>query len=191
MVIKKRQLLLATLIVALGAAVFVNWYYTKPDIAATANTGATTSPVVQEGANLGDARYVISGEAKFEEDALVQAQATEYFASAKLRRKTAHDEAAEALNDIIKDPSSPAASVSEATKVLGELSESLALESDIENLITAKVGCENLVILNGGKAEIIVENGSLDDVSIVKIKEVAVNHTGYPVENITIIEMDY
>jgi stage III sporulation protein AH len=191
MVIKKRQLLLATLIVALGAAVFVNWYYTKPDIAATANTAATTSPVVQEGANLGDARYVISGEAKFEEDALVQAQATEYFASAKLRRKTAHDEAAEALNDIIKDPSSPVASVSEATKVLGELSAAMTLESDIENLITAKVGCENLVILNGGNAEIIVENGSLDDVAIVKIKEIAVEQTGYPVDNISITEMDY
>lgn len=191
MVIKKRQLLLATLIVALGAAVFVNWYYTKPDIAATANTAATTSPVVQEGANLGDARYVISGEAKFEEDALVQAQATEYFASAKLRRKTAHDEAAEALNDIIKDPSSPSASVSEATKVLGELSAAMTLESDIENLITAKVGCENLVILNGGNAEIIVENGSLDDVTVVKIKEIALKHTGYPVDNITIIEMEY
>ncbi len=191
MVIKKRQLLLATLIVALGAAVFVNWYYTKPDVAATANTAPTTSPVVQEGANLGDARYVISGEAKFEEDALVQAQATEYFASAKLRRKTAHDEAAEALNDIIKDPSSPSASVTEATKVLGELSAAITLESDIENLITAKVGCENLVILNGGNAEIIVENGSLDDVTVVKIKEIALKHTGYPVDNITIIEMEY
>lgn len=30
MIIKKRQLLLATLIIALGAAVFINWYYTKP-----------------------------------------------------------------------------------------------------------------------------------------------------------------
>ena len=193
MIIRKRQLLLATLIIALGAAVFVNWYYTRPDVESVISPSpqATTQPVVQEGANLGDARYVISGEAKFEEDALVQAQATEYFASAKLRRKTAHDEAAEALNDIIKDPSSPAASVSEATKVLGELSAAMTLESDIENLITAKVGCENLVILNGGNAEIIVENGSLDDVTVVKIKEIALKHTGYPVDNITIIEMEY
>ena len=191
MVIKRRQLLLATLIIALGAAVFVNWYYTKPDVSASANTEGTTAPEAQEGANLGDARYVISGDAKFEEDAVTQAQATEYFASAKLRRKTAHDEAAEALNDIIKDPSSPTNAVNDATKVLGELSQALTLESDIENLITAKVGCENLVILNGGNAEIIVENGSLDDVTVVKIKEIALKHTGYPVDNITIIEMEY
>lgn len=191
MVIKRRQLLLATLIIALGAAVFVNWYYTKPDVAVSTGAVATTAPEAQEGANLGDARYVISGEAKFEEDAVAQAQATEYFASAKLRRKTAHDEAAEALNDIIKDPSSPSNAVSDATKVLGELSQALTLESDIENLITAKVGCENLVILNAGNAEIIVENGSLDDVTVVKIKEIALKHTGYPVDNITIIEMEY
>lgn len=191
MIIKKRQLLLATLVVALAAAVFVNWYYTKPDIEANGQSTVTTAPEAAEGVNLGDARYVISGDAKLEEDAVAQAKANEYFASAKLRRKTAHDEAAESLNDVIKDSASSADAVSEATKTLGKLAEVYTLESDIENLISAKVGCENLVILNGENAEIIVENGSLDDISILKIKEIAVKNTGYPVDNITIIEMEY
>lgn len=192
MVIKKRQLLLATLIVALGAAVFVNWYYTKPDIEAAGNTAATSgvSNEAQEGANLGDARYVISSDVTLEDEA-AQAQASEYFASAKLRRRTAHDEAAEALNDIIKDSSSNADAVKSATAMLKELSDCMTLESDIENLISAKVGCENLVILNKGNAEIIVENGSLDDVTVVQIKEIAVKQTGYAVDKITIIEMEY
>lgn len=192
MVIKKRQLLLATLIVALGAAVFVNWYYTKPDIEAAGNTAATSgvSDEAQEGANLGDARYVISSDVTLEDEA-AQAQASEYFASAKLRRQTAHDEAAEALNDIIKDSSSNADAVKSATVMLKELSDCMTLESDIENLISAKVGCENLVILNKGNAEIIVENGSLDDVTVVQIKEIAVKQTGYAVDKITIIEMEY
>ncbi len=192
MIIKKRQLLLATLVVALAAAVFVNWYYTRPEIeSANAGTGSlTTKPQVQEGANLGDARYVISGEAALE-DVAAQAQASEYFASAKLRRKTAHDEAAEALNDVIKDGSSSSEAVSKASAALEELASAMALESDIENLITAKVGCQNLVILNGGNAEIIVENGSIDDVSVIKIKEIAVKHTGYTVDRISITEMEY
>ena len=192
MIIKKRQLLLATLIIALGAAVFVNWYYTRPDIE-SANAGAaetTTLPQVQEGANLGDARYVISTDATLE-DAPAQAKANEYFASAKLRRQTAHDEAAEALNDVVKDSSSSETVAKQAGEMLEELANAIALESDIENLITAKVGCENLVILNRGNAEIIVENGSLDDVSIVKIKEIAVKQTGYPVDKISITEMEY
>lgn len=192
MIIKRRQLLLATLIVALGAAVFVNWYYTKPTVDASGNTAATdaVSDDEKQGANLGDARYVISSDVTLD-DAAAQVQASEYFASAKLRRKTAHDEAAEALNDIIKDSSSNTEAVKQATAALKELSDCMTLESDIENLITAKIGCENLVILNNGKAEIIIENGSLDDVTVVKIKEIAVKHTEYAVDNITIIEMEY
>ena len=190
MIIRKRQLLLATLVFALAAAVFVNWYYTKPQVESADAKTEKTEIQAQEGANLGDARYVISTDAVLE-DAVAQAQATEYFSGAKLRRKTAHDEAAEALNDVIKDSSSSSESISKAEKVLEELAKSIALESDVENLITAKVGCENLVILNGGNAEIIVENGSLDEVSVVKIKEVVVKHTGLPVDNITIIEMEY
>ncbi len=190
MIIRRRQLLFATLVIALAAAVFVNWYYTKPQVESADAQAGKTEIQAQEGANLGDARYVISTDAMLE-DAVAQAQATEYFSGAKLKRKTAHDEAAEALNDIIKDGSSSSESVSKATRTLEELAKSITLESDVENLITAKVGCENLVILNGGNAEIIVENGSLDDVSVVKIKEVVVKHTGLPVDNITIIEMDY
>ena len=101
------------------------------------------------------------------------------------------DEAAEALNDVIKDKSSSAEAVKQASDALEELAKTITLESDIENLITAKVGCENLVILNGDNAEIIVENGSLDDVSVVKIKEIAVKHSGCPVDGISIIEMEY
>ena len=192
MIIKKRQLLLATLIIALGAAVFVNWYYTRPEVesAGAESSVTTTSPEAEQGANLGDARYVLSTDAALE-DAAAQAKANEYFAGAKLRRQTAHDEAAEALNDVIKDSNSSSEAVEKASDALKELTDCLTLESDIENLITAKVGCENLVILNGGNAEIIVENGSLDDVTVVQIKEIAVKHSGYPVENITIIEMEY
>ena len=192
MIIRKRQLLLATLIIALGAAVFVNWYYTKPDIA-SAGTDSTLSATEQDslqGANMGDARYVNSTTVAVD-DVAAQAKANEYFASAKLRRKNAHDEAAEALNDIIKDGSSSADAVSQATEVLNELSQSIALESDLENLIYAKAGCENLVILNRGTAEIIVENGSLDDVSLVKIKEIVVKQTGFGVDKISITEMEY
>lgn len=191
MIIKKRQLLLATLVAVLAAAVFINWYYTKPDVeSAQSNIVTTAAPLADEGSNLGDARYVISSDVALEDAEAAQA-ANEYFASAKLRRQTARDEACEALNDIIKDSSSAADAVEKASESLSKIADSITLESDIENLIFAKVGCENLVILNGGTAEIIVENGSLDDVSLVQIKEIVVKQTGYPVSNITIIEMEY
>ncbi len=192
MILKKRQLLLATLVIALGAAVFINRYYTSPqvDSAAADVSQQVTGQAVDKGANLGDARYVISTDVVLD-DAAAQAVASEYFSSAKLRRQTARDEAAEALNDIIKDSDSAPESVAKATDALTDISESITLECDIENLITAKIGCESLVILNGGTAEIIVENGSLDETSVVQIKEIVVKQTGLTSDKITLIEMEY
>lgn len=194
MIIKKRQILLATLIVALGAAVFVNWYYTKPD-AVSAKTSVTTvtEKTTQKGkdtANLGDARYVISSDVSLSTVSSGDKTADEFFAAAKLRRSTAHAEANEALNDVIKDSASSAIAAEDAGKMLGKLAESLTLEADIENLITAKTGAKNLVILNNGKAEVIVEKGALNDNVILQIKEIVVKQTGYSVENITIIELN-
>ena len=52
-IIGRKQLLTFSLVLALGLAVFVNWYYTKPQ-------GNTTEPEVTNEANLGDAQYVNS-----------------------------------------------------------------------------------------------------------------------------------
>ena len=56
MSIGKRQIVLATLVVALGAAVFVNWYYTKPD-AEKANTGVTVTEEVTQAAAIWGMRF--------------------------------------------------------------------------------------------------------------------------------------
>lgn len=190
MILKKRQLLLATLVIALGAAVFINKYYTNPKVESAASDNSVTSPAAEEGANLGDARYVISTDITLD-DAAAQAQASDYFSAAKLHRQTARDEAAEALNDIIKDSNSAPSAVEKAMEAMTEITEAITLESDIENLITAKIGCENLVIINSGNVEVIAENGSLDDTSVIQIKEIVTKQTGFAVENVTIIEMEY
>ena len=192
MILKKRQLLLATLVIALGAAVFINYYYTSPQInsAATDSVQNVTKKQTEKGGNLGDARYVISTDVVLD-DAAAQAVASEYFSSAKLRRQTVRDEAAEALNDIIKDDDSTPEAVAKASDALQDITKAMTLECDVENLINAKVGCENLVIINAGVAEIIVENGSLDETSVVQIKEIVVKHTGISSEKITLVEMEY
>lgn len=192
MIIRKRQLLLATLVIALGSAVFVNWYYTGSR-AQTVGENVLTPTAITDGvdsANLGDARYVISSDITTLAVSNTNADGDEYFASAKLRRSAAHDEACEALNDIIKDSTSSASAVSQASELLNELTRALTLEADIENLVSAKVGGGCLVIINGGNAEVIVENGVLNDSTIVQIKEIAVKQTGYPAEKITILELN-
>ena len=189
MIIRKRQLLLATLVIALGSAVFVNWYYTGARAETAGNYYSTPTTVASgvDSANLGDARYVISSDIT---TLAPQEDEDEYFASARLRRSAAHDEACEALNDIIKDSASSASAVSQASELLSELTRAITLEANTENLVSAKVGGGCLVIINGGNAEIIVESGVLNDATIVQIKEIAVKQTGFPAEKITIVELN-
>ena len=80
MILKKRQLLLATLVIALGAAIFINRYYTAPQVDSAASGEVKeqqTSKSTDKGANLGDARYVISTDVVLD-DAAAQAVASEY-----------------------------------------------------------------------------------------------------------------
>lgn len=195
MSIGKRQIVLATLVVALGAAVFVNWYYTKPD-AEKANTGVTVSEeATQAAGNLGDALLVNSGAStakdSTQESNAQQAQAKaedEYFAQARLNRSTAHDKAAEALKKTIDDSKSSAEAVKTATQELAELSKAIKLEADTENLINAKIGSSCVVVIGNKTAQVVVGKGVLKENVPVQIKEIVLKQTGFSVENITIME---
>ena len=195
MMIGKRQIVLATLVVALGAAVFVNWYYTKPD-AEKANTGVTVSEqATQAAGNLGDALLVNSSTASSkdgtQESKAEQAQAKvedEYFAQARLNRSTAHDKAAEELKKTIEDSKAFSEAVKTATQELGELSKAIKLEADTENLINAKIGSPCVVVIGNKTAQVVVGKGVLKDDVLVQIKEIVLKQTGFSVENVTIME---
>jgi len=186
MVIKRRQLVMATMVVALGAAVFVNWYFTKPHL--QTDDGVKTVEVVTEKSdtvNLGDAEYV-NGTTKAPVDKAKDTQ--EYFAQAKLNRSTAHDKALETLNSVISNSNSSKSAVENASAELTKLSNLIKQEADIENLIKAKIGGDCLVVINGTKAEVVVGKGTLNDNVIMQIKEIVINQSEITADNITIIE---
>lgn len=178
MIIKKKQIVTATLALALGAAVFVNWYYTKPQSQATANTENTTKYSERE--NLGDAQYVSATTAK---------QSNETLSDFKLKRDAAHDKAKEMYNSVIKDQKSSDKAVTEATDSLSQLSDTIKDEADLENLIKAKTSAESVVIIDGDICQIIVPKGLLNDNLSLQIKELVMNQTKISSKNITIIEL--
>lgn len=184
MVLKKRQLLMATLVIALGAAIFVNWYYTRPETASPVDGSTLAAGQTKEADrdNLGDAQYVNSNDKG--------KLTSEYFASAKLRRTTAHDEAKEAINKVISNASAGKEEKEQANAVLEELVKLIKLEGDIENLITAKLSTECVVVINGSNVEVVVGVGTLDDQSVLQVKEIVIKQTGYDAGNITITELN-
>ena len=177
MVVRKRQIIAAALVLALGSAVFINWYYNRPSVK-SANAKPSVEAVDNTGGNLGDAQLVNSSGVS--ESAV---------ATGKSSDNSAHDEASETLNKVIKDSSSDASAVKEATAALKALSNAIKLEGDIEALIKAKTGGDCVVIINNNSAEVIVAKGALNDTVILQIKEIVLKQTGFSAENITIVEL--
>lgn len=175
MKIRKKQVTVAAMVMALGAAIFINWYYTKPQVQPDNNEVTTVTS--QQSENLGDAQ-------------LVNASADDEFASFRLERGSAHDEAKEALNAVIKDPEASSAAVAEATESLKLLSESIKRESDLETLIKSKTGSACVVIIDSGEVRVVVENGVLTDAVTMQIKDLVLNKGKFTPENITIFELN-
>ena len=107
---------MATLVVALGAAVFVNWYFTNSSDN-VAGVNDTTNEYVQ---NLGEAKYVNSDKAdtdKNDNNATATASKnTDYFATVKLKRTQAHDDALEKMKALLKEAPEKSESADEISK---------------------------------------------------------------------------
>lgn len=176
MIIKRKQLVSIALVLTLGAAVFVNWYFSRPGVKSVIDTNQTT--VNRQAENLGDAQYVSATTAS-----------SETMAGFKVKREAAHDEAKEALNAVIKDAQSDSEAAEEAAEALSELSKAIKSEADLENLITAKISTDCVVIIDGDVCQVIVGKGVLTDNVSLQIRDLVINRANIPAKNITIVEL--
>ncbi len=186
MTIKKRQFLSATLVLALGAAVAVNWYYSGGVPLQSQNE--TTTAVEQVSGNLGDSLYVAGTTAAYETTQQNQTQ-SEYFAKAKLEKENSHDEVIDSLEDIIENDGINEENKQQIQTMLNEFCENVKAETDAENLITAKTASQCVVIINGDSCQVIMEKNSLNDTVILQITEIIEKNTNIFAENLTIIEI--
>lgn len=171
-IISRRQILTISLIFALSLAVFVNWYYTKPQ-------ENNEKPDITKETNLGDAQYVNSN----------SVNTKNYFENAKINRKKAHDTSKDYLEKIITDINADDETKASARKKLIDISEQIKLENDIENLITAQINSQCLVTIGDDTIEILLPKGVLNNNGIVVIKDIAVKKTKLSTDKITIIEI--
>lgn len=195
MLVKRRQLVMATMVIALGAAVFVNWYFTKPHIKNTKTSSAVVNTNEVDTANLGDVELVNGTPSKNKDKKSDDKSKTknktsgEYFAEAKLNRDKAHDKAVENLNKIISNKDSSKTAISKASDDLTMLTNTIKQEADVENLIKAKIKSKCIVAINGEKVEVVVEKNKLESNSIMQIKDIIIKQVSVISDNITIIEV--
>lgn len=189
MIAKKKQILTATLLIALICAVGVNWYYSKPQ------NNSDTSTTQSDEQNLGDS-LLVAGSVRQDAETTQQESTqndsqeddSEAFANAALNKTKSHDEIKEQIEKLMNSDSLDTDSKNRITKLMTEFTEKVKQESDCESLITAKTDCSCIVIINNDTAQVIMQKNSLDEAVILQITEIIEKNTNISAENLTIIE---
>lgn len=192
----KRQLVLAALVVALGAAVYLNWQFAgDPGLPAT-------DAVTSSGGSLGEAQYVNNpqdsslpenGDISSEpEDAQTELSTTagEYFAQTRLSRQQARDEATELLTEVLESAKSDTSARSEAVQKAAVVADNIQKESNIENLIKAKGFAECVAFINEGECTVTVSTEGLEANEALIIKEIINTQAKIDYDKIKIIEIE-
>ena len=196
----KRQLVLAALVLALGAAVYINWQFTDNENLMATNTVTSTK-------ELGEAAYVnneitsqttttTTGSETTQNQSTTgtgQASSSEdYFNQAQLARQTSRDEAMDLLKEIIESAKSSDQAKATAVEQAAAISKNIEQEANIENLLKAK-GFPNCVafIQNGECSVVISCPKGLMESDAITIKDVVSGQTCIPYDKIKIIEAKY
>lgn len=185
LIIGKKQIILASLTLVLGIAVYMNYVFAEVgnDIAADAEIQSAADTQV----NYGDAAFVGADSSDPAEPA--SAGASDYFAQARLSRMTSRDDAVQTLSAILGGgdltEEENATYTMEAVN-LSQLSES---ESKVESLIRAQGFEDCVVYLDGETASIVVKSEGLAAEQAAQIKDILLTEVTIPAENIRIFEV--
>lgn len=217
MVLKKKEIIAASLVVLIGVAGYLNWSYQD-----TIRVQDGES-YVETGKKLGEAQYVSSdtvaeetstdnaeqndGE-QAEETAVTEdngEQATDsqesnvtvetasdsgnYFEQAKMNKETSRSKSLEILNQTAENESFDADIRKKAGDKILEEANNVQKESEIESIAQSKGYNEICVYVDGSEANIMVRKDGFSDEDVVKLTSIATEQLKISAQNIKIVEV--
>ena len=177
MIIGKRQIILAALVLGLGMAVYLNWQYTRVSV----ELPVTGLLEWQDGpTTYGEAQYV--GTASSGEDA--------FFVEAQISRQRSRDQAAETLGAMLTDAELSDDQRAELTMRAVQLANSIETEGKIENLIRSKGFEDVMVYYDSLRADVMVRTEGLLSHEANQIRDIILRETSITPQQITIVEIN-
>ena len=178
MKIQKKHVISAALVLALGAAVYVNWQF-----------GSSGTP--KSSKELGAASYVSAtvGASKDEavSTAALSSDQKSYFASERNKRQAIQDNVIEKAKDVLDVDSSTEEQQSEAQKSVAKLLKSFTVQDSIESIIKAKGFSECLCTISDMGVTVIVPQSELNDTAALLIDDAVTSHWDVSFEKISIV----
>ncbi len=192
MIIGKRHLVLAGLLIALGAAVYLNWQFAPTDT--VMDTGSLSQTALTDEGYIAVSTNTLSdtdaSAQPMNEDAVDAAVTKDTFASSREERSSVRQEALDTVNDILSDPSLDDDAKAAAASTAAKISENMEKEASIELLIKAKGYRDCVVIISESQVNVVVpapaEGLKSSDAAI--IRDIVVGQLNISPGSIKIIE---
>lgn len=181
MKIKKQHILVAALILALGAAVYLNWQFSGTPL---------LSPTSKE---LGAATYV-SKDTKATVDE-VQTSATvdkspeAVIAKARTERSQVQDKALDEAKNVLSLSDTSEEAKAEAVKAATAIEERILAQSNVENILSAKGFPNTICFVSDAGCTVTVPSGDMKDDSAIIIKDAVLSQIDVNFSNIVIVEI--
>lgn len=198
----KRQLVLAALVVALGAAVYLNWQFADngsliQQTSANANkeigqaqfVNNSTDSSVSKDKNTSSYTSSSSSKDTSRKKTQPSEDALAYFAQVKVERQKTHDGAVDLAKEVLESADSSDEAKKEAVNKAAEIAKNMEQETNIESLIKAKGFTQCLAFIQNGECSIVVCKGELNDDGIIAIKDIVTGQSGIEFDNIKITEV--
>ncbi len=182
---RKRGILIAGLVLALGTAVYLNWQF------APSEDYVQSGQPISDEEMLGEALLVSAQGTKETSDsdtAAVSAEAN-YFTMAYSERENARDESIALLNEVINDAGKSGADKTAAVNKSAEIASQIQTENAIETLIKAKGFDDCIAVVGESQVSVIVSNTKeLTSSEVSMITDIAMTQTSLPASCVSIIQ---
>ena len=170
--IKKRGAVYGVIALLLCAAVYLNWSYVDaPDeLLVAGQTDANTAGT----------------------DTAAQSEGEDYFATSRLTREQARDEAVSTLRELSESEDADQAAKDEAAAQISALADDSVAEANIESLIRAKGYADAVVMIGDSGVNVVVAppDGGLQATDVTVIKDIVVSETGITAGQVKIVEAE-
>ena len=211
MKIQKRHVLMASLVLALGAAVYLNWQF----------TGNSDMLSVDASKKLGEAQYVngdITDETQEagifdsifggnddkstesaeettegEDTTAVKAELTEeqisYFSTVRTDREQTQSKVLEDAKEVLSLSENSEEAKEEAAESVSQLEKLILAQSNIENLLKAKGFTDVVCFISDEGCNVVVASQNMDDNSSLLVKDAVMSQLDMGSEQIKIIQI--
>ncbi|WP_099203813.1 SpoIIIAH-like family protein [Scatolibacter rhodanostii] len=180
---KRKQLVLASMVLALGAAVYLTWQLGGDNILPVDGKADDTT------SRLGAAQLVNNVYQETVSDDLTQPQtatASTTIAQARVSRENSRDSAMEIIDKVLVDADADGEAKETATVQASAIAQNIMEETNVESLLIAKGYTDCIAYINNGECNVVVST-EITETDTIVIQEVVMTQTGLSADKINII----